>query len=192
MSEQCKHYEHIEDVTYRGALFRIGTCQYCGQVKWYDTVNEMGQPVIIHPGRLSGTPIRKEGASKVSRMTSRQRKELLKLGVDRYMGKYGYEPRARSGLTQAYNRALDKQKAKQMKKQMGHVYSDGFTVVHFRLPNLLATAISQLPADPVPLPDDARTHLKTLVSSAIDLVYTPKEYRCLGQRSDQALSSSKS
>lgn len=169
METPCVHYEDVADVNYRGQNFRLGTCRKCGQVKWYDTENTMAPPVIIRPGM---TEIEREKETvAMAKLKAKEKKELFRLGVDKYMEVHNCNPRAKSALSQSYNKLL----AKQMKKK-GLIASQS-------LPPLMADAIAILPNPPRELDEESRKQLKELFGNIIDILYGKQVFACRGQRS---------
>jgi len=107
----------------------------------------------------------------MSKLNRKEKKELLKLGVDKFLEVHGYDPRAKSALLQSYNKLVLKKTAKQV------------LIVAHGLPPLLTAAISLLPDPPGELDDECKQHIKSLFCSVIDCLYGKQVRICHDQQS---------
>lgn len=109
----------------------------------------------------------------MAKLNRKEKKELLKFGVDKFIEVHQYNPRAKSALLQSYNKLLAKKSAKHVLPEVRGA------------PPLLSAAISLLPDPPRQLDDESRKYFKDLFSSAIDVLYGKQVVVCQGQRSAQ-------
>jgi len=169
MKTPCVHYEIINDYKILGETFRLGICKKCGQVRWYSPEDYMALPIVIKAGNLE--PEHKKERVTMAKLKRREKKELLKLGVEKFMEAYHYNPRAKSALLQSYNKLLAKKAGKTVPSEPQ------------ALPILLSGAILLLPNPPRQIEDECREQIKAVFGSIIDALYGKQVLPCHDRRS---------
>jgi hypothetical protein len=127
--------------------------------------------MVIKAGDLDSKQ-KKERAG-MAKLKFREKKELLRLGPEKFIEVYHYSPRAKSALSQSYNKLLAKKAAKQVPPGPRG------------LPPLLSAAISVLPVPTKELDEEVRKHIKDHFCNVIDVLYGKQVLVCHGQRSAQ-------